>query len=294
MVPPVIRPPMFGSTPGSELSSRTGSRPRETSRVNRRGVEHRGSNRCRRLHADRVGSDSQCLADPRPQRDNARVVRFIRLQLDVDSFNGAEPGHAHADFVGPDDQCRDVENAAGVRHGGSPALRLRVGDLDQRPRNREALLVMDDPGDRAGGNRLLSRRDAAIGEQHRQRRRQRPCDACPAARAASSLRTFCCTHGLPSCSCANEDTCLMSNPFVSFMAYLLFGPVSPPGTRTQALRRSGCRIRRDRMSRQFLVHAAEDGLRVGGAAEFDGAQRAARRTCARRPVSARARRAGRR
>ena len=30
MVPPVIRPPMFGSTPGSELSSRTGSRPRDT------------------------------------------------------------------------------------------------------------------------------------------------------------------------------------------------------------------------------------------------------------------------
>ena len=173
-------------------------------------------------------------------------------------------------------------------------LRLRVGDLDQRPRDREALLVMDDPGDRAGGNRLLSRCDAAIGEQHRQRRRQRPCDASPTVRAASSLRTFCCTHGLPSCSCANDGTCLMSNPFVSFMAYLLFSAGLASRDEDAALRLSGCRIRRDRISRQFLVHAAEDGLRVGGAAELDGAQRAAPETCARRPVSTRARRAGRR
>ena len=34
-------------------------------------------------------------------------------------------------------------------------------------------------------------------------------------------------------------------------------------------------MRRDRMPGQFLVHAAEDGLRVGGAAELDGQQRAA-------------------
>ena len=172
MVPPVIKPLMLGSTPGSELRRRTGSRPRETrvSMVDVSSTEVRTAV----VVWTPIGSAVTVSVSVMPALSvtDAGVVGFIRLQLDVDSFDGAEPGQADPDRVAADDQRRHVEDAGGVGRGRPLLSRLRVGDFNQGAGNRQALFVLNDPGDRSGGDRLLRRRDAAECEHQRQRRRR--------------------------------------------------------------------------------------------------------------------------